>query len=344
MISEYLIKRRKESGVTLEEIASITRIRLEYLKALESGELDKIPSEVYIRGYIQSYLQALSIDTAEGLAIYKEQSKKEPLSPKQSTIRYNIGEDKTKGGKSGKRKSGKVFVILSVVVIVVALGALAVLFIKDKEQTSATGSSNEAKEGLPQKSSGNTASSYPNLQPDNRRRDNSADEKKKTSGATEQSGEGSKGGSTKIDKEAGANAREDKTPGKHDLKLSVLENTWLSIVINGNEKKEFLLTPDGKYEWGGNDSYVLKLGNAGGVKLIFDGKDLGVPGKKGSVITVTLPENKNLEKKLSEKKHQDKKLSENKISEKKPSEKKHSEKKHSASEPKKQKDDDSTAD
>jgi hypothetical protein len=36
-------------------------------------------------------------------------------------------------------------------------------------------------------------------------------------------------------------------------------------------------------------SFSLKIGNAAGVRIVFDGKDIGKLGEKGSVITLDLP-------------------------------------------------------
>jgi hypothetical protein len=35
--------------------------------------------------------------------------------------------------------------------------------------------------------------------------------------------------------------------------------------------------------------FSLKIGNAGGVNLIFDGKEIGKLGEKGQVVNLTLP-------------------------------------------------------
>lgn len=54
-IGEYLKQRRCEKNIILEEVASQTGIREQYLTALESGDFEKIPGDVFIKGFIRNY-------------------------------------------------------------------------------------------------------------------------------------------------------------------------------------------------------------------------------------------------------------------------------------------------
>ena len=54
-IGEYLKQRRCEKNITLEEVASQTGIREQYLTALKSGDFEKIPGDVFIKGFIRNY-------------------------------------------------------------------------------------------------------------------------------------------------------------------------------------------------------------------------------------------------------------------------------------------------
>lgn len=54
-IGEYLKQRRCEKNITLEEVTSQTGIREQYLTALESGDFEKIPGDVFIKGFIRNY-------------------------------------------------------------------------------------------------------------------------------------------------------------------------------------------------------------------------------------------------------------------------------------------------
>jgi curved DNA-binding protein CbpA len=53
---------REQLGVSIQEIANITRINIKYLQYLEDDQHAKLPHGVFIRGYLLQYAQALKLD------------------------------------------------------------------------------------------------------------------------------------------------------------------------------------------------------------------------------------------------------------------------------------------
>jgi flagellar biosynthesis protein FlhG len=47
----------------LQEISARTRIHLPYLEFIEGDRYDKLPHEVYLRGYLIQYAKAVGLDT-----------------------------------------------------------------------------------------------------------------------------------------------------------------------------------------------------------------------------------------------------------------------------------------
>ena len=64
-IGQKLKEIRESKGVSLEEISNKTHIRLKYLKAIESNEVDQILSEVQVRGFLRLYASELGVDLNE---------------------------------------------------------------------------------------------------------------------------------------------------------------------------------------------------------------------------------------------------------------------------------------
>lgn len=64
-IGEQLKKIREKQGITLEEIAQKTRIRLDYLRALETGEDEALPSVVQLRGFLRLYASELGVKISD---------------------------------------------------------------------------------------------------------------------------------------------------------------------------------------------------------------------------------------------------------------------------------------
>lgn len=65
-----LAEARQARGVTLEQAASATRIRLHILVALEEDREAELPAPVYVRGYLRTYAGYLEIDSEPLLEAY----------------------------------------------------------------------------------------------------------------------------------------------------------------------------------------------------------------------------------------------------------------------------------
>jgi cytoskeleton protein RodZ len=72
------------------------------------------------------------------------------------------------------------------------------------------------------------------------------------------------------------------------LMITCHERTWISVIIDGTEKKEFTLKPQEVVILNATEKFDLLVGNAGGVKLILDGKDTSFTGENGQVKRVNL--------------------------------------------------------
>jgi cytoskeletal protein RodZ len=61
---------RQTRGISLEQIASDTKIGVRLLRAIEEGEFKKLPGGIYNTSYIRQYARAVDVDEAELLAYY----------------------------------------------------------------------------------------------------------------------------------------------------------------------------------------------------------------------------------------------------------------------------------
>ncbi|RKZ28541.1 hypothetical protein DRQ26_00880 [bacterium] len=64
-LGEYLRQMRESRGVSLEEVAAATKVNLRYLQAIEEGQYDILPPDVYVRGFLTAYGEYLGIDPEE---------------------------------------------------------------------------------------------------------------------------------------------------------------------------------------------------------------------------------------------------------------------------------------
>jgi transcriptional regulator with XRE-family HTH domain len=76
-IGTILKEKRKELKLELKQIAEITKIRSDYLAALEEGNYAKFPSEVYLKGFLKNYAKFLGISTEKALALYRRENERD---------------------------------------------------------------------------------------------------------------------------------------------------------------------------------------------------------------------------------------------------------------------------
>ncbi|NLU44275.1 MAG: helix-turn-helix domain-containing protein, partial [Acholeplasmataceae bacterium] len=61
-VGDFLRDVRKRKGLSIDEIAEGTGIRAQYIDALENGDYEKIPGDVFIKGFIRNYGNFLNLD------------------------------------------------------------------------------------------------------------------------------------------------------------------------------------------------------------------------------------------------------------------------------------------
>jgi hypothetical protein len=69
-IGPALRKARLSRGKSIEEASRETRIRADYLSALERERFDALLGEVYVRGFLRSYSSYLGLDSDKVLTVY----------------------------------------------------------------------------------------------------------------------------------------------------------------------------------------------------------------------------------------------------------------------------------
>jgi cytoskeletal protein RodZ len=62
MLGPHLERKREERGMTLHELAQMTRIKMTYLEMIEQGEFDQLPPLPYSRGFVRTYATYIGID------------------------------------------------------------------------------------------------------------------------------------------------------------------------------------------------------------------------------------------------------------------------------------------
>ena len=67
-VAEQLRQAREAQGLSINQVAEITKIRTDHIRALEEGNLDVFSAPVYIRGFTRSYATLLKLDVPKIIA------------------------------------------------------------------------------------------------------------------------------------------------------------------------------------------------------------------------------------------------------------------------------------
>lgn len=270
MVGEILKKAREESGRDLKAISQILKIRYDYLHAIEEGDFKLLPEDVYIKGYIREYAEFLNIDPETALQAYAQQKAS--------------SKDKTEIPVAIHR-SDKKFKIkyVSIPLLLIVFG-LILFFVfpssKEEREPSQISINNDV---IPlSKIDSSEVTPFPletkkEVSPSKNKEEVFTPPRDTTK-------------NTDISKE---HIRENVVKTSlplHVLKVTATDTVWLLVTIDKTIQKEMLLKPGETVMFQAKEDFSLKVGNAGGVEVVFDGKKIGKLGKQGQVIKLTLPE------------------------------------------------------
>jgi cytoskeleton protein RodZ len=64
-VAEQLRSAREAQHLTVQQIAEITNVRADHIRAIEEGNYDVFSAPIYIRGFVRSYCKILKLDPAQ---------------------------------------------------------------------------------------------------------------------------------------------------------------------------------------------------------------------------------------------------------------------------------------
>lgn len=78
-------------------------------------------------------------------------------------------------------------------------------------------------------------------------------------------------------------------PGQHKVIITATEECWIHSNADNTDTRQFSLRKGDTFALTFTKSLELKLGNAGGVRIRYNGEDMPAPGQSGQVRTLTFP-------------------------------------------------------
>jgi len=89
-----LAKKREALGMSVQDVADTLHITMHYVHALETDEHDKLPGDVFIKGYLRSYASLLRLDPTVIVNVYLEYSSDRVNVESESSTRRHIGNNR----------------------------------------------------------------------------------------------------------------------------------------------------------------------------------------------------------------------------------------------------------
>ena len=67
-VAEQLRTAREARNLTIQQVAEITKIRTDHLRALEGGDFSAFSAPIYVRGFVRTYAALVKLDVTQTLA------------------------------------------------------------------------------------------------------------------------------------------------------------------------------------------------------------------------------------------------------------------------------------
>ena len=312
---------REKRGLTLQDVAERLRISIHVLRALEVGDVDALPHKAYAKGFIRSYATLLGLASDEIEACVASLSGASPSVPQPiAAMDGDAAEPLTV-------PTGKILAC-AIVLLVLAGGGYAISHFglldlvpsaeqvrtaipllantdktdadtvqkQEKKQTSPAdlksttpGPMAEGKQAAPEKTATNTPNKPVTGQSDAGQ--NAGGQPAAPRNAAGQKSPASAASPASTAQPASPAAADQPTnmPRHHKIIVTATEDCWIHSNADKTNTRQFTLRKGDTFALTFAKSLEVKLGNAAGVRIRYNGNDLPLAGKHGETRTLVFP-------------------------------------------------------
>lgn len=267
-IGRHLEQKRKERGLSLEEVEQATKIRKRYLSGLEREDYEVLPDAVYAQGFLKTYANYLGLD-GDALSRQLKSRRKPRRGP---GIDYHTNPESrfeepliSPRGLQGTHKrnvpTSAIFTLLvAMLVLAVVIGSL--YFVGRGVQASRPGGDNPPRAASPEKPP---------------RKD-----EEQAAGAARAPEAGRPGEQVEAggkDQETAGEAPRPVPPDTLEVLINVQGRpSWLLIQTDGTTAYEQVAQPGFSETFEADRRLYIKSGDAGAVRVEINGQDAGTLG------------------------------------------------------------------
>jgi cytoskeleton protein RodZ len=151
-LGSLIAKARKDAGLSLEDLAAKTNIRISVLSEIEKDNFEHCGGETYARGHVRNIASILKVDQKEFIRLYEEEQGGETRSIKDLLIENSV----MRLPAEARKVSWKVLVMISVVSLF-AVGIAQVVI--------SNVNTNDVVSAVPSASASPTAAESPSAEP-----------------------------------------------------------------------------------------------------------------------------------------------------------------------------------
>jgi cytoskeleton protein RodZ len=302
---EKLQRERELRSITLDEIAASTKIGTRLLHALETEEFEKLPGGIFNKGFVRAYAKYLGLDEEQAVTDYvaaeneKERKRRAPLDPEQPrssppqlfAIQGGARPDNVYNIRASAEivppqpdQAGSFLKAAVILVFVLGIGGFGWKYYGSRTAAPKTVTLTDTQPqkaspvheppqqvatDIPDTSSAATlpaSAAVTGSTPQPIAADKPADVKP--------SDIASKDPETATKATPGAIAKPAVVPAEFTLDLRADEDSWAQITADGRPLWSGIVSKDGSKSFRAAKELVIKLGNAPGVQLSYNGKPL----------------------------------------------------------------------
>jgi len=248
---------RESRGLSLSDVSEQIRIRSIYLAAIEEENWTVIGAPVYIRGFLRTYARFLGLDPEEVVATFNGAPPSAAAAPARGTaaelppFARVASAAQPEAGPASRRGSWLVWAAALVAVLLVAFVVYNELTMH-RESASTTNTGSIAVAPSPAPSQAESSSPFP------------------------------AGASPLPSAASPAVSPSPGVDGPNSIALVLSQPSWLRVTVDGNVSMEGTF-PAGTSKSFHGKTALVRIGNAGGVEIYVNGKDVGKLGKPGDV-------------------------------------------------------------
>lgn len=256
---EILRRARNERRLTLDEVSIRTRINRKYLAAIESGDRDAVPGGFFYKSFVRQYATALSTDDDNVLDEVEQSLAAEqpasPSGPDEEVLRSLVSNADENGASSPfASRSAAAYALL----LILAIAGTSGLYMLWHRAQQAQAAGEATRRTRPQAQAPAPVVPQPPVAA--------------PTAALPAS-------TTPTNPPVSA---EDKIA----LNVSANEETWFSLSADGKTVFSGILAEGENKAFRAKDNARMRIGNAGGLDIVFNGKATGPLGPLGQVVTV----------------------------------------------------------